>query len=202
MKQVLQKCKALNTDSLILSLLVYGLMVGWYNGSLLPEDYPTICQDLIQDQTRIGWNQLMKGRFSVRWDILQDRLTAPALPWSGNWSNSVIQVLWDQWFLLWMLRNSHHHGQEAETRQTLRTAQVHKELELLYQKQSTMCCQDRTIFRSSVELHKAEKVHRIAAWIKVFTPFIRYSQAQLKKNTRSDIRKYFNQNPALPLDST
>ena len=144
----------------------------------------------------------MTDRFSSRRDILQDQLASGGTQKyrSGNWTNTVIQVLWTQWFLLWTLRNSHHFGKEAETKQALQVAQVHRELELLYEKKYTMCCQDRDIFRSSVQKHKKEKVHRISAWIKVFTPFIRYSQAQLKKSTHVDIRKHFNHNPALPID--
>ena len=82
-----------------------------------PERVPVGDQelDISEAQKAIGWQQLLKGRFAVNWMLRPSRTTSrtthPAP--QAVWVPEIIDFIFQQWRLLWDLRNQDRHGRDT-----------------------------------------------------------------------------------------
>ena len=100
-------------DQEIISLLQETILAGWNNTNPNVATYPPMFNTLIQQQTQIDWLSLTKGFWSLEWEkfnnsILQKQTTSKQEP--QTWLESVLALLWSNFFNLWKIRNKHNHG--------------------------------------------------------------------------------------------
>ena len=76
-----------------------------------PVLFPTEVRQLIQSQNAIGWRQILRGRFSLEWQRIQNvyymqhRKKISFKRTGDRWQKQLIIVIWEAWFRLWTLRN-------------------------------------------------------------------------------------------------
>jgi hypothetical protein len=85
-------------------------------------DAPIGIRRLIYQQNEIGWDHMFLGWFSCKWSSLQDeyyarqaRATETKRQTGQRWQTAIIGAIWQQWFLLWELRNTELHGADARS---------------------------------------------------------------------------------------
>jgi hypothetical protein len=106
---------------IILDIFVSGLEHWMAGTSLSQASYPSAFHDLIQSQSSIGWNQLLRGRVSILWakhidEFLSSKPTSHPSSSGHLWVKSIFLTLWDQFFVLWEERNAVVHGADASER--------------------------------------------------------------------------------------
>ena len=123
--KVLEAC-ATNGTYAPLQQLLLGALRQWLNPSQQSIDhlpfapYHVELHPLIRAQKCIGWRQLFNGRFCQQWEDIQNnflyqhRQHLPTKQSSGKkWQVAMITVIWEQWYVLWKLRNNDVHGKDV-----------------------------------------------------------------------------------------
>ena len=91
--------------------------------------------DIAAAQQAIGWNQILKGRFSQLWAITQDQHLGSRATnrFDGTtWMIQVIELILLEWLKMWNLRNEDRHGRDIESKRQAETRQTIRELEQFY----------------------------------------------------------------------
>ena len=86
-------------------------------------------------QNAIGWNQILKGRFSKLWTSTQNQnlsIQATAKVNGSTWMIKVIETILLQWVKMWKPPKDDKHGQDMESRQHAKARQTIRELEQFY----------------------------------------------------------------------
>ena len=105
----------LHSRVVLLDVILVGLKSWMTHTSPDFSQFPASVQLLIADQSRIGWDQLFRGRISHRWATLQQEhlvtVGSKSKQLTGRlWAVRVIQTLWVAFFELWEARNQVVHG--------------------------------------------------------------------------------------------
>ncbi|KAI2497031.1 hypothetical protein MHU86_793 [Fragilaria crotonensis] len=111
----------------------------------LPNASPSI-RRLVFQQNAIGWNHIVfLGRFSQESGSHQDEYyarpahTIETKRYTGQrWQIAVIRSIWQQWFLLWALRNKALHGADARLQTQAERRVVERTLTDLYDYRNQM----------------------------------------------------------------
>ena len=140
-------------------LLVTGLH-HWLQDTPDPPVSPFSQYDsLLASQSSIGWNQLIFGRWSVRWQEHQYRyLQQRNIPLTVHnhgpgWSSRIINLIWNHCHDAWITRNQTLHGHDQQTRQTARLHQAQYRIRALYgvRNQCSRFARDRWFYSSPEE---------------------------------------------------
>jgi len=99
------------------------------NDSEYPEihdDLPLVIQKAVHAQTRLGWDQLYQGRFSIHWAQAIDQLHPNLAPSGRLVTTQLIQIVWNYVLAMWKLQNQHLHQDrgklsEPDYRQAVQT---------------------------------------------------------------------------------
>jgi len=99
------------------------------NDSEYPEihdDLPLVIRKAVHAQTRLGWDQLYQGRFSIHWAQAIDQLHPNLAPSGRLVTTQLIQIVWNYVLATWKLRNQHLHQDggklsEPDYRQAVQT---------------------------------------------------------------------------------
>ena len=175
-----------DSDPVLIDLLQDGLRR--YHQKLEPPsevDYPAEYQQVVREQTKIGWNQIYKGRWSQKWAILQSqhcRNTRPTSPQATGpkWVLSIGRLLMDQWLELWQIRNQERHGKDLAEEAEKRKKVVIKELTALYEFRNQVCPSEMNLFYASVEEHVRQhpSTTTLESWIDTHKDAIKASSQQ------------------------
>lgn len=163
--------------------------------------HPEELHPLIQTQNRIGWRQLFNGRFSQLWGELQNihlyrnRQHLPTKHSSGQkWQVAIITVIWEQWYVLWKLRNEAVHGKDATSRAIAETQEVSRNLTAIYDQRNHMEPSAQSLLFPDIRHHLEQPPWVIQNWIRINGPVFKTSLRNVKaraiQNVRS-IRTYF-----------
>ena len=126
---------------------------------------------LCQAQDAIGWDQIMKGRFAKQWNT---QSTLPAQQHRHkNWTVEIIDYIFDQWWILWDLRNQDRHGHNNLTQVQASKAQAHRELHLLYTRFRDTAQQTlQWIFDTDVATRQQWTTNKLWQWINTWQPVL------------------------------
>jgi ribonuclease HI len=142
LKTTLTSCK---TPQKLLAMILHGIEewesiesandkpVPLYRGSVLPEDILLI--QAFQEQTAIGWDQLLRGRISLKWNsayrcLVGGKRQVEVSP--DPWAKTLIRGLWDYAASLWKYRNGVVHGKTKEDGIKKEFEQLHKSVQAEY----------------------------------------------------------------------
>ncbi len=183
----------LHTNPVLLDILIQGLD-SWlrYQPEPFPAAYPPAYRSLIREQSVIGWRQILNGRWSTRWAILQDRYLRrhfdpiPAQLGGTKWVTIMIDTTWHSVRNLWDLRNGKVYGVDSSTRAQKQKEQAHRELRALYILRGNMRHCDTDIFHATADDHlEAQPVWALKNWLRIYKPMVKHS---IKEAIRSSVR--------------
>ncbi len=163
--------------------------------------YPVKLHPLIQAQNCIGWRQLFNGRFCQQWGdiqndyLYQNRHHLPTKKSSGQkWQIAIITVIWEQWYVLWKLRNEDVHGNDTAARATAKKREVSRRLTAIYDQCTHMEPSAQSLLFPDIRTHLEQPPWVIQNWITingpVFMTSLRTVRTKAIQNVRS-IRTYF-----------
>ena len=191
--KVSKECKSIHTDPVLLAILLNGIRC-WL--SLLPFDeggIPPQYQDLLDDQSSIGWYHVFTGRMSLQWSTLQDaylrRHQIKIKGLSGaKWTRKVATIIITAWCDLWDSRNKDRHGRDAAHKKVALHEQVTREIEILYQYQTKVLQRDRTIFNLDLPDQLLKPTRVLRQWVNTHQKVILKSSADAKLFSLLNVR--------------
>jgi hypothetical protein len=217
-----KKCFALKTDPGLSRILIQGLHRWLHHQEPLRDDnVPQKYRKLIQQQNGLGWRQLFNGRMCKEWARIQDdyyyianqrghdssRLSAGADPTTKakgyvgqlngtTWTTEVINVLWEQWAVVWVTRNAAVHGHDEATRSQQRDRVNRQRLEAIYEAKMEMEPRIRELLLyDTVEEHMQHSQRTIHNWLAVheetIAQSIKHAARRAIQGMRS-IRSFFH----------
>jgi ribonuclease HI len=156
-------------------LLTEGLM-SYFHDTPYQLEGPEEIQHLALEQERIGWHQLLFGKFVKEWRTVQEAyLEATKTPLKINnhgvrWTCHLIHAIWREVRQLWDIRNEARHGKDKDARDARQYEQAVRETQWLY-KFRDKCSPDaqRIIFHPSVEVHLAVEndLQKLQGWLQL-----------------------------------
>jgi hypothetical protein len=163
------------------------------------DKFPSSYNALIHQQTQIGWRQLFNGRISKDWSRLQDEyLYREGLhneKTSGLlWATSILTSIWDEWHLVWTIRNEVIHGHDTISRQRIQRSKVETAIRAIYEDRDLLLPADQDHLFDDVQTHLEKSTHSLQNWFNtyqgLFTDSISKAKRRALDGVRS-IRSYF-----------
>jgi hypothetical protein len=137
-QDLLQLLDRSNTNPVLVDLLVTGLH-HWFQDTPDPPVSPFPQYDsLVASQSSIGWNQMIFGRWSIRWTkhqyvyLQQNNIPLTQHNHGPGWSSRIITLIWNHCYDAWITRNQALHGHDQQTRQIARLHQAQYRIRALY----------------------------------------------------------------------
>jgi len=162
---------------------------------IIPE-LPLELRPAVQDQTRIGWEQLYKGRVAYQWAKAIDHLH-PGLPLSGcTVLVIIIKTIWNYLLNLWQLRNQHLHNDAGR----LSLPDYQQAVQTMFdQRHQLPPTAQEAVFNRPIEQILALPPAAIREWIirsqKYIQQQLRAAKTRAKIRTQ-DIRSFFHIAPS------
>ena len=205
LKAVRTQAESIKTDPKLVHILLAGLR-SYFDGNDLPLEefskYPDEYHSLIESQEAIGWEHLLRCRFSLLWgDLQQDFMhrAHPSIKFDyDKWYRKLLSPLLTECHSLWLLRNGKRHGTEQQQKRTRRIKQLERDLNNLFKYKSTVLASDRDIFSTPVSDLIALPPSDIEKWIKSRKPIILHSRREAIKCSITCIRLLPTYFPTLP----
>lgn len=157
----------------------------------------------LQDQTRIGWKQMLFGRISCT----MSAYIGLYLREKGveRWQNSgekltirIIQNVWDTFLKLWRNRNTLIYDSQAQSKENIQKERLHIKVARYYQYADKLTVMDQQkLFLKDKETLMLEEPRYINAWLKLAGRIIRASKKESSKMYREQILmdRFFSWNP-------
>jgi hypothetical protein len=134
---------------------------------------------LVEAQNAIGWDHLLKGRFSHHWLLCQqlhihldpdiDSNTAS----SEQWLKRVLKSLWTSLWQVWLLRNDDLHGRDRQQRELQRIEKLTPRVTALYAKADLLLAADKDIFAIPLPVRLTFPSSELSTWVKLVTPTVK-----------------------------
>lgn len=179
-----QKMEAYKTPEYIVNLWIEGVKRGMTNNeepmSSTPETQP-----IIEEQEKIGWNQMIKGQIANKWIQAQKEAmgeTATKRKNALTWATDMVSLIFEEWLNLWKIRNEDRHGRDKATRKAAERKQAIRELENMYEDYGGQGqLEGAWILHWSLEEQKSKSTYTIRAMISNYIPVLKGShQTQLE----------------------
>jgi hypothetical protein len=136
-------------------------------------------QYLVTAQNAIGWQHIMKGRFSHHWLQCQQAhiYLDPDIDETKNtgerWLKRIMNCLWTSLWTVWLSRNDDLHGRDRQKQEQKRIQKLIPRITALYKKADLLLAANRDIF--SIPLHTCLTFPsgELKTWVKLVTPTIK-----------------------------
>jgi hypothetical protein len=166
-------------DPVLLDILREGLLQFFRASHLDPTDYPHRYQRLLKQQQAIGWNNLLRGKFSEDWRYLQDQYChshhIQMTHKQRQWLTKLLRTMWIRIHDLWTNRNEDRHGRNSKAQFQASHHQAQRTIRALYLLREKVLSEDRDIFYSDLENHLQQPLRELSAWITAHQGLIAYS---------------------------
>jgi hypothetical protein len=146
---------------------------------------------LVHSQNEIGWNHLLKGRFSHHWIQLQqayinqdDTISSSKKFTDERWLHKILNHLWTQLYTAWKPRNADLHGINKADKEMKRKAKLKPDIITLYPTAASLDYLDRRLFDKPLAERLNQPAREQAAWINIVKPTVRLAKAEADNHTR------------------
>ena len=170
-----KKCDALNTEPRLRDTLIDNLDELFGN----PLSLPSAHHDEVEDrQTLLGWDQVIQGRLSKSWAIVQNeyltKTNRKSIINNGeSWTRAIIAHIWDWFITYWRLRNEITHGQTKSIQAMRIRERTIRELKALYNLKDQVLAVDRNWFCKDADTHADNtRTSTLRSWINTWKPAI------------------------------
>ena len=168
-----------NTAHPLKELMMEGLKAVLHNQSADTIAVNPAVADVAAAQAAIGWNQILKGRFSQLWASTQDRHLGSRATTRVNgstWMIKIIETILLEWLQLWKLRNEDRHGRDMESRRQADTRQTIRELEQFYAAHDgKVIARLQWLFTETLEVRREQNIGIIIQWLNTWKPIVEKS---------------------------
>ena len=198
-----QKCDSLNTDPVLTDLLLHGLLHYLRNSTIPEHQLPPRFHPLLENQSRIGWDQFLLGRWSQKWTQLQYQyLRNNDQPikhnnHGTNWVSSIIHLIWEHCQKEWKVRNDARHGKDADEQRRIRAATAQRQITSLYRYRPQCFPSSQTKYfypTTTIHFQQEPEVKNLENWISTYGPMI-HSEVRIRGSIRTGqriIEDYFS----------
>jgi hypothetical protein len=159
------------------------------------DDFPEYLQTLIDQQTSIGWRQIINGRLSSEWAKIQEEYYARQEEQNRQrkmtgkqWLSNIIGEIWEAWFRIWETRNQDIHGFDASTRTAAIKRQVESSLRDIYAVRHQLEPSVRELLEDEVEVHRNKPLWVNQNWLRVHGPLVSNSLRKFKSGVLAGVR--------------
>jgi hypothetical protein len=118
--QAIQKSLTYRKSDPFLKKLIMCAVVNWRNTSkpTKPKFLPNRYNNLFLDQSRTGWNHLLKGRWSMLWVQHHDaHARINKIRQKGDtWASTTLRHIWESLYNVWKQRCDIQHGNTQQSR--------------------------------------------------------------------------------------
>jgi hypothetical protein len=174
-----------STNPYLVDILIDGLQAWLTQSPFDTARYPECYQQLIQEQTAIGWRHMFNGHMTNQWRIRQDNYIRQqkirTLRHTGaSWTLPTLTMLWTDFFVLWKARNEAIHGHDSSSQNQARYCRLHTEMEQLHSKCAHVLAVDSDIFIGDTPADletflTVSTASHIQNWLHVWRPLIQSS---------------------------
>ena len=163
--------------------------------------FPTDIREAIENQTSIGWNQVIHGRVSKKWAALRPPSTPTSVVTpkentaTTKWTLDVLDALWKQWFTVWEARNKTVQGNTQTERKQKQRIETEQQIKDIYEKKSDYLPSEQTLLQNTAEEFIATKgLITLKNWVRLWAPV--FAQSAQRCHTLSlrgvpSIRTFF-----------
>jgi hypothetical protein len=157
--------------------------------------------DCVQDQTRIGWQQIVFGRISCKiTSYIETNLRSKGVEkWKNTgekWTTRMIQNIWDTLLTLWSHRNNLIFNNQETAKSEVLRQRLRTKVDQYAEK---LTVTDRQkLFQKEKEELVSKDPRYINAWLKLAARIIRASKRETSKlmyREQTFMEKFFNWNP-------
>jgi hypothetical protein len=145
----------------------------------------------VATQNQIGWQHLLKGRFSKHWTAYQqqhiydDPDLDDAKLSGGRWLKRVMNHLWTSMWQVWIVRNGDLHGNDRATKEAKRLQKITPRVVALYEKVDTLLAADKSIFEMPIEIRLQSHINELESWVRLVTPTVKRAITDANTNLRN-----------------
>ncbi len=178
-------------DPVLVDILREGLLCWFRTETIDPTPYSTTYQQLLHEQNSIGWNNLLRGKFSAEWNRLQQQYCiSHHIPMTHSqrlWLAKLLRTMWSRIHTLWLARNADRHGRTSKAKSQASLQQAHRTIRSLYPLKDQVLTEDRDLFYDDIEAHLQQPLRELNAWVSVHQGLIAHSvrTAKLAASSRT-----------------
>jgi hypothetical protein len=143
---------------------------------LIPSFY-----NLFQQQSHIGWNQIILGRISQAW------LSATNSTNPSSWLTSVISIIWQQTHEVWVARCARNHGTEPNSKRSRVILKLKPQVESLFNAQSSLPTSEAYIFANSIEEVLNMPTFSLSNWVFKATNRIKRARQNQRQSNKKKL---------------
>jgi hypothetical protein len=166
-------------DPVLLDILREGLLQFFRDSCIDPTPYPPRYQRLLKQQHDIGWNNLLRGKFSEDWRYLQEqhchRHHIKMTNVQRQWLSKLLRTMWIHIHDLWTARNNDRHGRSSKDKFQANHWQAQRTIRALYLLQDKVLSEDQDIFYADLENHLQQPLRELNSWVTAHQGLIAYS---------------------------
>jgi hypothetical protein len=150
--------------------------------------------DLFDQQSTIGWDQIINGRFSAMWNTTQLSLSTKV---PATWISYISRTIWYHIYEIWKYRCTTNVGNTPQDKRQREVIQLTPKLRSLYKQIEKVSPSDiEVIFNYTLDELLLLPTHTIEQWIykaeiRIKSSTRRHQQQQ--KSTNQPIKKFFQQ---------
>lgn len=184
----------------------------WFNGEESPKieltQYTSEVHIILRQQSQIGWRHLFQGRFANAWSEVQRKYHERVFPHQQyapeKWQVGLIRKIWDQWYVLWSLRNQDLHGHDTRSRQKAETLETRRQLQRIYSQRQMMEPQVQDLLLASPESHEQYPLNATKNWLLMHTTTFSESVKRVKTMALHGVRsiRYYFTPTSVPVTAT
>jgi hypothetical protein len=163
-------------------MVIQGIQGALSNQPTLPTNEPQQPQKGVRHARQltenIGWQHLLKGRFSKRWTKIQGRhiLEDPDLDQQkqsgGRWLKLVHHHLWTLVWQVWLARNEDLHSRNGDEKERKRLEKPHPRI-TVHAKQDLLLASDKQIFELPIHDHMLLHGRELETWARLVMPTVK-----------------------------
>jgi hypothetical protein len=139
-----------------------------------PTIHPTV-ESVAAAQNTIGWDQIMKGRWTSEWKTTQHEAMGRTETKHKNaqtWMTKLIHTIFKSWLELWKIRNEARHGRDWQSQRLAAKEQVSREITQLYDYKGQIMPSQEWIFNTALEQQLLKTVYVLRAFVSNYKPVI------------------------------
>ena len=196
--QLRNQLKSLTTDPTLKMILLEGInyLLTGHSPSFPTNTSPY--HHLVQTQSTIGWDNLLRGFLSKEWSRLHTiyivnhphSSTDP----SKNPFLALLNTIIGEIHSIWKFRSAQRHSKDVAIHENERLRQTNQQITDLYQLKSLVLPTNQSVFKSTLQDHLTDNLSALTAWIHNHAQYIHQSckhAQQLQVSHTIPITKYF-----------
>jgi hypothetical protein len=153
-----------------------------------PDNREPSFRALVNSQNKIGWHQLLNGRFSKQWTQIQDQHLLDDIDndhekQSGDrWLKLTLHHMWTHLWKVWLNRNDDLHGHENDEKERKRIEQLRFRVLALHSKHDLLLACDKPIFDMPIDEPMKLKSGELSTWVRLVTATIKRAIADAEQH--------------------